>query len=109
MLRPRSTRTTVGHLATLLVVANASVNHVTAEASSRLESRVGILADVPVLGARILARAYRIHHQVVITAPAICPRALSIIQGRAVGVAHYLLGGIVTTWAFFLARALGVS
>jgi photosystem I P700 chlorophyll a apoprotein A1 len=41
--------------------------------------------------------------------PAIQPRALSIIQGRAVGVAHYLLGGIVTTWAFFLARygALG--
>ena len=26
---------------------------------------------------------------------------ISIIQGRAVGVAHYLLGGIVTTWAFF--------
>ena len=48
-------------------------------------------------------------HQVVITAPAIYPRALSIIQGRAVGVAHYLLGGIVTTWAFFLARAIGVS
>ncbi|MEO0800684.1 MAG: photosystem I core protein PsaA [Cyanobacteria bacterium J06642_2] len=41
--------------------------------------------------------------------PAIQPRAMSIIQGRAVGVAHYLLGGIVTTWAFFLARysALG--
>ncbi|WP_017325574.1 photosystem I core protein PsaA [Synechococcus sp. PCC 7336] len=37
-------------------------------------------------------------------APAIQPRALSITQGRAVGVAHYLLGGIVTTWAFFLAR-----
>ncbi|KAL5643160.1 hypothetical protein ACJX0J_004556 [Zea mays] len=30
------------------------------------------------------------------------PRALSIIQGRAVGVTHYLLGGIATTWAFFL-------
>jgi photosystem I P700 chlorophyll a apoprotein A1 len=42
-------------------------------------------------------------------APAIQPRALSITQGRAVGLAHYLLGGIVTTWAFFLARygALG--
>ncbi|MCS6959316.1 MAG: photosystem I core protein PsaA [Pseudanabaenaceae cyanobacterium SKYGB_i_bin29] len=42
-------------------------------------------------------------------APAIQPRALSIIQGRAVGLAHYLLGGIATTWAFFLARfgALG--
>ncbi|MFN3362036.1 MAG: photosystem I core protein PsaA, partial [Pseudanabaenaceae cyanobacterium] len=42
-------------------------------------------------------------------APAIQPRALSIVQGRAVGLAHYLLGGIATTWAFFLARfgALG--
>jgi photosystem I P700 chlorophyll a apoprotein A1 len=39
-------------------------------------------------------------------APAIQPRALSIIQGRAVGVTHYLLGGIVTTWAFFHARTL---
>ncbi|KAI3944509.1 hypothetical protein MKW92_006711 [Papaver armeniacum] len=28
------------------------------------------------------------------------PRALSIVQGRAVGVTHYLLGGIATTWAF---------
>jgi len=27
---------------------------------------------------------------------------LSIIQGRAVGVAHYLLGVIATTWAFLL-------
>ncbi|PWA78315.1 hypothetical protein CTI12_AA177420 [Artemisia annua] len=25
------------------------------------------------------------------------PRALSIVQGRAVGVTHYLLGGIATT------------
>lgn len=31
-------------------------------------------------------------------------RALSITMGRSVGVAHYLLGGIGTTWAFFLAR-----
>jgi len=48
-------------------------------------------------------------HNKLKVAPAIQPRALSIIQGRAVGVAHYLLGGIVTTWAFFLARfaALG--
>ena len=37
------------------------------------------------------------------------PRALSITQGRAVGVAHYLLGGIVTTWAFFLARMAAVG
>jgi photosystem I P700 chlorophyll a apoprotein A1 len=29
------------------------------------------------------------------------PRALSITQGRAVGLTHYLLGGIGTTWAFF--------
>uniref|UniRef100_UPI003001A8A5 photosystem I P700 apoprotein A1 n=1 Tax=Cephaleuros lagerheimii TaxID=2738443 RepID=UPI003001A8A5 len=36
-------------------------------------------------------------------APAIAPRALSITQGRAVGLAHYLLGGIVTTWSFFTA------
>jgi photosystem I P700 chlorophyll a apoprotein A1 len=34
-------------------------------------------------------------------APNIQPRALSITQGRAVGVAHYLLGGIATTWSFF--------
>merc|ERR1712050_221068 len=39
-------------------------------------------------------------------APSIQPRALSITQGRAVGLAHYLLGGIGTTWSFFLARAL---
>jgi photosystem I P700 chlorophyll a apoprotein A1 len=42
-------------------------------------------------------------------APAIQPRALSIIQGRAVGVTHYLLGGIVTTWAFFHAHILSVG
>ena len=41
--------------------------------------------------------------------PAIQPRALSITQGRAVGLAHYLLGGIGTTWAFFLARAVSIS
>merc|ERR1712048_1344552 len=32
--------------------------------------------------------------------PQIEPRALSITQGRAVGLAHYLLGGIGVTWAF---------
>ena len=37
------------------------------------------------------------------------PRALSITQGRAVGVAHYLLGGIATTWSFFLARIIAVG
>jgi photosystem I P700 chlorophyll a apoprotein A1 len=41
--------------------------------------------------------------------PTIQPRALSITQGRAVGLAHYLLGGIGTTWAFFLARIISVS
>jgi photosystem I P700 chlorophyll a apoprotein A1 len=48
-------------------------------------------------------------HNKLKVAPAIQPRALSIIQGRAVGVAHYLLGGIVTTWSFFLARIIAVS
>jgi hypothetical protein len=42
-------------------------------------------------------------------APTIQPRALSITQGRAVGLAHYLLGGIGTTWAFFLARSISVG
>jgi photosystem I P700 chlorophyll a apoprotein A1 len=48
-------------------------------------------------------------HNKLKVAPAIQPRALSIIQGRAVGVAHYLLGGIVTTWAFFHARILSLG
>jgi photosystem I P700 chlorophyll a apoprotein A1 len=48
-------------------------------------------------------------HSKLKVAPAIQPRALSITQGRAVGVAHYLLGGIVTTWAFFLSRIIAVS
>merc|ERR1712226_53638 len=33
---------------------------------------------------------------------------LSFTQGRAVGLAHYLLGGIGTTWSFFLARAISI-
>jgi photosystem I P700 chlorophyll a apoprotein A1 len=41
-------------------------------------------------------------HNKLKVAPAIQPRALSITQGRAVGVAHYLLGGIATTWALKL-------
>jgi len=41
--------------------------------------------------------------------PTIQPRALSITQGRAVGVAHYLLGSIVVTWAFFLARMAAIG
>ena len=48
-------------------------------------------------------------HNKLKVAPAIQPRALSIIQGRAVGVSHYLLGGIATTWAFFHAHILVVG
>ncbi|KAI5011362.1 hypothetical protein ZWY2020_013499 [Hordeum vulgare] len=42
-------------------------------------------------------------------APATHPSALSIIQGRVVGVTHYLLGGIAMTWAFFLERIIAVG
>ena len=48
-------------------------------------------------------------HNKLKVAPTIQPRALSIIQGRAVGVAHYLLGAIVTIWAFFEARIISVG
>jgi photosystem I P700 chlorophyll a apoprotein A1 len=48
-------------------------------------------------------------HNKLYVAPVIQPRALSITQGRAVGVAHYLLGGIATTWSFFLARIISVG
>ena len=48
-------------------------------------------------------------HNKLKVAPVTQPRALSIIQGRAVGVTHYLLGGIATTWAFFLARIIAVG
>jgi len=48
-------------------------------------------------------------HSKLRVAPAIQARALSITQGRAVGLAHYLLGGIGTTWAFFLARIISVG
>nr|YP_009193415.1 photosystem I P700 apoprotein A1 [Takakia lepidozioides] len=48
-------------------------------------------------------------HNKLKVAPAIQPRALSIAQGRAVGVAHYPPGGIATTWAFFLARIIAVG
>jgi photosystem I P700 chlorophyll a apoprotein A1 len=44
-------------------------------------------------------------HRKTRVSPMIQPRALSITMGRSVGVAHYLLGGIGTTWSFFLARA----
>ena len=48
-------------------------------------------------------------HNKLKVAPTIQPRALSIIQGRAVGVAHYLFGAIVTIWAFFEARIISVG
>ncbi|KAK8636184.1 hypothetical protein V6N13_004891 [Hibiscus sabdariffa] len=48
-------------------------------------------------------------HNKLKVAPATQPRALSIVQGRAVGVTHYLLGGTATTWAFFLARIIAVG
>jgi photosystem I P700 chlorophyll a apoprotein A1 len=48
------------------------------------------------------------HNKLKIT-PAIQPRALSITQGRCVGVTHYLLGGIGTTWSFFHARIISVG
>ncbi|KAM0004164.1 Photosystem I P700 chlorophyll a apoprotein A1 [Helianthus debilis subsp. tardiflorus] len=34
---------------------------------------------------------------------------LRALQGRAVGVTHYILGGIATTWVFFLARIIAVG
>jgi photosystem I P700 chlorophyll a apoprotein A1 len=48
-------------------------------------------------------------HNKLKVAPSIQPRALSITQGRAVGLTHYLLGGIATTWSFFLARIIAVG
>lgn len=37
------------------------------------------------------------------------PRALSISHGRAVGVTHYICGGIGCTWAFGIARLIALS
>jgi len=37
------------------------------------------------------------------------PRALSISQGRAVGVTHFVLGGIGCSWAYFIARMIVLS
>ena len=45
------------------------------------------------------------HTKIKIT-PHIQPRALSITQGRAVGVSHFLLGGIGCTWSSLLSRIL---
>ncbi|KAL3746416.1 hypothetical protein ACJRO7_015383 [Eucalyptus globulus] len=53
------------------------------------------------------AQASKAHNKLKV-APATQPKALSIVQGCVVGVTHYLLGGIVTTWAFFLARIIVV-
>ena len=36
-------------------------------------------------------------------------RALSITQGRAVGVTHYILGGVSTTWSFILSRIVAIT
>merc|ERR1719214_170206 len=41
-------------------------------------------------------------HSKLAVAPFVLPRALSIVHGRAVGVAKYLLGGIGVEWAFLL-------
>jgi photosystem I P700 chlorophyll a apoprotein A1 len=48
------------------------------------------------------------HHKLELV-PYIQPRALSITHGRAVGVAHYCLGGIGCTWSFLLCRVLAVT
>lgn len=45
------------------------------------------------------------HSKLKIT-PHIQPRALSITQGRGVGVSHFILGGIGCTWSFLLSRIL---
>ena len=45
------------------------------------------------------------HHKLKII-PHIQPTALSISQGRAVGLIHYTLGGIGCTWAFIISRIL---
>jgi photosystem I P700 chlorophyll a apoprotein A1 len=41
--------------------------------------------------------------------PQIQPRALSITQGRAVGIAHYFLGGLGCTWSFVICRLVALS
>jgi photosystem I P700 chlorophyll a apoprotein A1 len=39
---------------------------------------------------------------------ALQPRALSITQGRLVGLIHFLLGSIGTTWSFIIARSIAI-
>jgi len=41
--------------------------------------------------------------------PHIQPRALSISQGRLVGVTHFIFGGIGCTWSFTLSRLISFS
>lgn len=41
--------------------------------------------------------------------PLVQPRALSIQQGRAVGVLHFYVGGVGCTWAFQLARMTALA
>ena len=41
--------------------------------------------------------------------PQVQVRALSITQGRAVGITHYLLGGVSTTWSFILSRIVAIT
>jgi photosystem I P700 chlorophyll a apoprotein A1 len=48
------------------------------------------------------------HHKLGVV-PVIQPRALSISQGRAVGLTHYVLGGIFCTGAFFVSRVILLS
>jgi len=48
------------------------------------------------------------HHRLKIV-PHIQPRALSISQGRAVGLVHYFVGGIGCTWAFFISRMVALA
>ena len=43
------------------------------------------------------------HHKFKII-PYIQPRALSITQGRAVGLIHYILGAVGCSWSFFISR-----
>jgi len=48
------------------------------------------------------------HHKLKIV-PSIQPRALSISQGRAVGLAHFILGGIGCSWSFFISRMVALE
>ena len=41
--------------------------------------------------------------------PTIQPRALSINQGRAVGLVHYFIGGVGCSWAFFISRLVALA